>query len=152
MLLRQPHRTNLLAGKLAALLASAATVIAGAEAVTCIAAKAPALSQNIDTVAWTSVQALGHAVADYGAAMFWVTGYAVLGAMVAVLTRSVPVARAIGIAWAGPFEHLLPDGWSTARRRVLRPSRRQWVRAIPVRLLPTLVAILGTSRRASGSR
>ncbi len=116
MLLRQPHRTKLLAGKLAALLAFAATVLAGAEAVAWIAAKALAPSQDINTGAWTSVDALWHAVSDYGAALFWVAGYAVLATTVAVLTRSLPVALAIGIAWAGPFEHLLQDGWSTASR------------------------------------
>jgi ABC-2 type transport system permease protein len=30
--------------------------------------------------------------------------------------RSVPVALAIGIAWAGPFEHLLQDAWDPANR------------------------------------
>jgi hypothetical protein len=35
---------------------------------------------------------------------------------VAVLVRSVPIALAIGIAWAGPFEHLLQDAWSPADR------------------------------------
>jgi hypothetical protein len=34
----------------------------------------------------------------------------------AVLVRSVPVALAIGIAWAGPFEHLLQDAWDPANR------------------------------------
>jgi hypothetical protein len=33
-----------------------------------------------------------------------------------VLVRSVPVALAIGIAWAGPFEHLLQDAWDPAGR------------------------------------
>jgi hypothetical protein len=36
--------------------------------------------------------------------------------MIAVLVRSVPIALAIGIAWAGPFEHILQDAWSTADR------------------------------------
>ena len=35
---------------------------------------------------------------------------------VAVLVRSVPVALAIGIAWAGPFEHILQDAWDPASR------------------------------------
>jgi hypothetical protein len=35
---------------------------------------------------------------------------------VAVLVRSVPIALAVGIAWAGPFEHLLQDAWSPADR------------------------------------
>ena len=48
--------------------------------------------------------------------LFWISGYAVLGAALAVLVRSVPVALAIGIAWAGPFEHLLQDAWDPAGR------------------------------------
>jgi hypothetical protein len=48
--------------------------------------------------------------------LFWVTGYALLGMTVAVLLRSVPVALAVGIAWAGPFEHLLEDAWGPAQR------------------------------------
>jgi hypothetical protein len=48
--------------------------------------------------------------------MLWVTGYAVLGMTVAVLLRSVPVALAVGIAWAGPIEHLLGDAWPTASK------------------------------------
>ena len=48
--------------------------------------------------------------------LFWVSGYAVLGTTLAVLARSVPVALAIGIAWAGPAEHILQDAWSPAAR------------------------------------
>jgi hypothetical protein len=116
MLLRQPGRTRLLAGKLAALLAFAAVLLAGAEVLTWIFAKLLAPTQDIPTATWTSLAGLGHALGDYASAMFWVTGYAVLGLTVAVLARSVPVALAIGIAWAGPFEHLLQDGWTTASR------------------------------------
>jgi hypothetical protein len=60
--------------------------------------------------------ALGHGLGDYATALFWVGGYALFGTTVAVLTRSVPVALAIGIAWAGPFEHLVQDGWNMASR------------------------------------
>ena len=48
--------------------------------------------------------------------LFWVGGYAVLGTALAILVRSVPAALAIGIAWAGPFEHLLQDAWDPAGR------------------------------------
>jgi hypothetical protein len=48
--------------------------------------------------------------------MLWVTGYAVLGMTVAVLLRSVPLALAAGIAWAGPIEHLIGDAWPTASK------------------------------------
>ena len=116
MLLRQPRRVALLSGKLAALLAFAAVVLAGAAALTWIAARFLAPGQDISTSEWTSVSAIGHAVTDYAMAMFWVTGYAVLGMTLAVLARSVPVALAVGVAWAGPFEHLVSDGWATANR------------------------------------
>jgi ABC-2 type transport system permease protein len=116
MLLRQPARLRLLAGKTLATLAFAAVVLAGVEVLTWIAALLLAPGQDVATGDWVSLAGLGHAVGDYGAALFWVTGYALLGTMVAVLARSVPVALAVGIAWAGPFEHLLQDAWDPAGR------------------------------------
>ncbi len=116
MLLRQPRRIRLLAGKMAALLAFAAAVLAVAEVLTWLAARALAPSQDVATGAWVSLSALGAGVVDYGAVLFWVTGYAVLGMTLAVLVRSVPVALAAGIAWAGPFEHLVQDAWDPASR------------------------------------
>jgi ABC-2 type transport system permease protein len=116
MLLRQPRRVRLLAGKLAALLTFAAVTLAAGEIVTWIAARALAPSNDVSTSAWTSAHALGAAVGDYGAVLLWVTGYAVFGTMVAVLLRSVPVALGVGIAWAGPMEHLVQDAWSPANR------------------------------------
>jgi hypothetical protein len=63
-----------------------------------------------------SAAALRDAVTDYVSVLFWVSGYALLGMTLAVLVRSVPVALAIGIAWAGPIEHLLQDAWDPANR------------------------------------
>jgi ABC-2 type transport system permease protein len=116
MLLYQPRRLRLLAGKTAALLALAAAVLAVAEVLTWVAAKLLAPSQGVATGNWVSAAALGQGVADYGSVLFWVTGYALLGATLAVLVRSVPIALAVGIAWAGPFEHLLQDAWEPAQR------------------------------------
>jgi ABC-2 type transport system permease protein len=116
MLIHQPRRIRLLAGKTAALLAFGAAVLAVAEVLTWAAAGLLAPSQDVTTSQWVSADALGHALADYGSVLFWVAGYAVLGTMVGVLVRSVPVALAIGIAWAGPFEHLLQDAWAPAAR------------------------------------
>lgn len=114
MVLRQPARIRLLAGKMAALLAYSGVVLAVTLVLTWIAARLIAPSQSIDTSAWMSVDGLTAGIADYGAVLFWVTGYAILGMLLAVLTRSVPVALAVGIAWAGPFEHLLQDAWDPA--------------------------------------
>jgi ABC-2 type transport system permease protein len=116
MLLRQPHRTRLLAGKMAALLIVAAGILAATEALTWVAAHTIAPSQDITTRDWMSFTALGDAVADFGTVMFWVTGYAVLGATIAILIRSVPIAFAVAIAWAGPTEHIIGEAWDPATR------------------------------------
>jgi ABC-2 type transport system permease protein len=116
MLLHEPRRVRLLAGKMAGLLLFAALVLALAEALTWVAARLLAPSQDVATGEWLSAAAVGDALTDYGSVLFWVTGYALLGMTLAVLVRSVPVALAIGIAWAGPFEHLLQDAWGTANR------------------------------------
>jgi ABC-2 type transport system permease protein len=116
MLLFEPRRVRLLGGKMSGLLLFAAIVLAAAEALTWISAKLLAPSQDVASGDWISSAALGDALTDYASVLFWVTGYALLGMMIAVLVRSVPIALAIGIAWAGPFEHLLQDAWSTADR------------------------------------
>jgi ABC-2 type transport system permease protein len=116
MLMHQPRRLRLLAGKITALLVFAAVVLAVAEVLTWTAARALSPTQDVATGRWLSADALGQGVADYGSVIFWVSGYALLGTTLAVLVRSVPAALAIGIAWAGPFEHLLQDAWDPAGR------------------------------------
>jgi ABC-2 type transport system permease protein len=116
MLLHEPRRLRLLAGKTAGLLLFAAVVLAGAEAVTWVAARVLAPSQDIATGEWLSAAALADALTDYVSVLFWITGYALLGMTVAVLVRSVPLALGIGIAWAGPVEHIIQDAWSTSER------------------------------------
>jgi ABC-2 type transport system permease protein len=116
MLLHEPRRLRLLAGKMAGLLFFAAVVLAVAEAVTWVAARLLAPSQDIATGEWVSAAALGDALTDYASVLFWISGYALLGMTVAVLVRSVPLALGIGIAWAGPVEHIIQDAWSTADR------------------------------------
>ena len=114
MLLRQPGRIRLLAGKTAALLLFSAATLAAVEVLVWVAARALAPSHGVSTAAWTTAAAAGEALAGYGSALFWVSGYAVLGTALGVVARSVPVALAVGIAWAGPFEHLLQDAWRSA--------------------------------------
>ncbi len=116
MLMHQPRRLRLLAGKTAALIGFAAGVLAAAEILTWGTARLLAPTQGVATGHWVSADALAQGLADYGLVLFWVSGYALLGTALAVLVRSVPVALAIGIAWAGPFEHLLQDNWGPAGR------------------------------------
>jgi len=116
MLLRQPHRLRLLAGKVGALLAFAAAALALTEALTWTAARILAPGRDVATAAWTSLDALAQAAGDYGNVLVWITGYALLALGLAVVVRSVPIALAIGIAWAGPFEHLIQEAWEPASR------------------------------------
>ncbi|MCU1427898.1 MAG: putative transporter integral rane protein [Actinomycetia bacterium] len=116
MLLRQPRRVRLLAGKLAALLTFAAVALAATETITWITARALAPGHDVATHAWTTLNAAGAAFTDFGAVMLWITGYAVLGMAVAILLRSVPLALAVGIGWAGPFEHLVQNAWTPAAK------------------------------------
>jgi hypothetical protein len=116
MLLRQPQRIRLLAGKMLALLCFAAVTLAGIEILIWLSARAQASGAGVSTSQWVSLDGLGAAFRDYGMVMLWVTGYAVLGMTVAVLLRSVALALAVGIAWAGPIEHLLGDAWPTASK------------------------------------
>lgn len=116
MLLRQPRRVRLLAGKMGALLAFAAVVLAVTEAFTWIAARLLAPSQDVATDDWVGLAALGDGLVDFAAAVYWVAGYALLGMTLAVLVRSVPIALGVGIAWTGPFEHLLQEAWSGASK------------------------------------
>jgi ABC-type transport system involved in multi-copper enzyme maturation permease subunit len=115
MLLRQPRRVRLLAGKLAGMLSFAAIALAATEAMTWVAARVLAPGQGVATHAWVSWDGLSAALTDFGAVMLWITGYAVFGMFLAVLLRSVPLALAVGIAWAGPFEHLVENAWTSAR-------------------------------------
>jgi ABC-2 type transport system permease protein len=116
MLLHQPRRLRLLAGKMTGLLLFAAFILAASEALTWLSARLLAPSRGVPTADWISFRALGDAFTDYASVLFWVSGYALLGMTIAVLVRSVPLALGIGIAWAGPVEHILQDAWSPVNR------------------------------------
>ena len=116
MLLRQPRRVALLAGRLGAILTFSGATLAVAEAATWAAAHVLAPTRGVATDAWTSGDAITAAAGDFAAVLLWITGYAVLGTMLAVLLPSVPLALAVGIGWAGPIEHLIQDAWEPANR------------------------------------
>lgn len=114
LLMRQPRRIGLLAGKMAALLVFVAGVLALAELLSVCMSLAFAPTQDISTGSWLSLDGLGDAASSYGTALVFVTAWATLGAGLAVVVRSVPIALGIGIAWSGPIEHLTMDLWGGA--------------------------------------
>jgi ABC-2 type transport system permease protein len=116
LLMRQPRRLGLLAGKMAALLMLVAGVLALAEILTVAASAVIAPSQDVATSSWFGVDALGQAAGDYATALLGVASWALFGMALGVFVRSIPVALGIGIVWAGPFEHILQDSWTSAER------------------------------------
>ncbi len=116
LLMRQPRRVGLLAGKMTALLAFAAVVLALAEILTVAASTAIAPSQGVSTASWFGADGLGAAAGDYATAVLGIAAWASLGMALAVFVRSIPIALGIGIVWSGPFEHLLQDAWTAANQ------------------------------------
>lgn len=116
LLIEQPRRVRLLAGKMVGLLLFAAGVVLLGEALSVVASLFMAGAKDVPTAAWFTGAGLRHALTDYANVMAVVTGWALLGMTLGVVVRSTPLALGIGIAWAGPFEHILRNAWDTASR------------------------------------
>ncbi len=114
LLMRQPRRVGLLAGKMAALLVFAAAVLVLAEILTVAASALLAPSQDVATSSWFGLDGIGEAAGDYGRALLGVIAWATFGTALAVFVRSIPVALGIGIVWSGPLEHLTQDAWDAS--------------------------------------
>ncbi len=113
VLLREPHRLRVIIGKLAAVLLVAAGVVALAEVLTFGLSLVVAPGQDVSTSQWFSLASLGDAVRDFGTVFAGVTGWAIFGTTLAVIFRSTPLALGVGFAWAGPFENIVVDSWTT---------------------------------------
>lgn len=112
--MREPRRLALLAGKLGALLAFAAALLASTFVLSGLASTTVALAHGLPTAGWFSTAGLSAALDDLGrVAVSW-GAWAILGTALAVLLRSAPIALGVGIAWSGPLEHLLQDAWQGA--------------------------------------
>jgi ABC-type transport system involved in multi-copper enzyme maturation permease subunit len=113
MLLREPHRLRVIIGKLAAILAVAAGLVALAEVLTFGLSLLVAPGQDISTGDWFSLTSLGDGLRDFGTVFAGVAGWAIFGTTLAVIFRSTPIALGVGFAWAGPFENIVVDSWTT---------------------------------------
>ena len=137
MLLHQPRRLRLLAGKMARPCSrSRRSCSRSTEALTWMAAGCSRPRRTSRPARGSAPTRSARLLPTTAPSLFWVSGYALLGTTLAVLVRSVPVALAIGIAWAGPFEHLLQDAWGPASgssrgycSRPSSPAGRQTVSA-----------------------
>jgi hypothetical protein len=116
LLLRDPHRLRLIVGKLVGLLLVAAGAVAVAEVLTFLVSLAVAPGNDVTTSQWFTLTSAGDALRDYATVFAGVTGWAVFGTTLAVVFRSTPIALGVGFAWAGPFEKIVVDSWTTGYR------------------------------------
>lgn len=116
LLLRNPARVQVVAGKLVGILAVAAglVVVAGATSFGLSLLLAP--SQDVSTSEWFSLASIGHGLGDFATVFAGVAGWAVFATTLAVVFRSVPLALGVGFAWMGPFENIVVDSWETGLR------------------------------------
>ena len=116
MLLQQPARGRVLAGKVVAVVGFASVLALLAEGVAWVTARLLAPGQGIDTSRWSSIDALGAAAEDYGRLVVFIAGWAVLATLIGVLVRSVPIGVGVGLVWAGPIENVIGEGWAPGER------------------------------------
>ena len=115
-LLHHPNRWSLIAGKMAALMVIAVTLIIVGLSTGALTAAVVAPGQGIDTTGWFSIEALQHTGVDLVRMIAWAFGWALIATTLAVLIRSVPVALGAGVMWFGPIENVVGEGQALAQR------------------------------------
>jgi ABC-type transport system involved in multi-copper enzyme maturation permease subunit len=107
LLVREPRRLVLLAGKYVALL----TFTLGAVVVACVAAGLAAFgmahARGISTTAWTSSAGWHDNLRAFGDALAAMVGYTTLGVVLGTIIRSPVAAVVIGLAYLLPLEGIL---------------------------------------------
>jgi len=116
LLVHQPRRRALLAGKLLALLAVVAAVLLAALVVGIVTAFVAAQVRGVDTASWWSLDGLAKAAGTYLNALLSAALFSVAGTALAVVLRSGGLALAVGVAWLGPVEQLVKQSWAPANR------------------------------------
>jgi len=116
LLLRNPDRVKVMAGKLAGILAVAAVLVALAEVTSFAMSLLVAGSQHVSISHWFTAGSALAAVGDFATVFAGVAGWAIFATTLAVIFRSVPLALGVGFAWMGPFENIVVDSWKTGLR------------------------------------
>ena len=116
LLLRSPNRMRLMIGKLVATMMVAAVTVALAEAFSFGMSLLLAPGKDIETSVWFSAAGLRGGLVDFATVLAGVAGWAIFGTTLAIIFRSTPLALGVGFAWAGPFENIISQSWSTGLR------------------------------------
>jgi ABC-2 type transport system permease protein len=107
LLVRQPRRGTLLAGKLLAVVTFMVLATAFAAVVAFFAACAMAQSRGVSTSAWFTGTGFGDLLKALGNIELAVTGYSVLGLVIGQFLRSAVAAVILGFAWLLVIEQFI---------------------------------------------
>ncbi len=116
LLVRQPGRIRLLAGKFLALMLFALIGILLAFVAAIVIAYAVGPGKGVSTSAWTSSTGLNDTFQALLHVYLMAVGYGILGTALAVVLRSPAVAITIGVAYALPGEAIIDALWSDGNR------------------------------------
>jgi len=105
LLVREPGRLRLLAGKMLALLLFVTISLALTLLISAALIIAAAHSQGISTAAWTSSEGMRTGLLFFGNEVLCLIGISLLGMLIAVLTRSIGAAVGVALAYV-----LVPEG------------------------------------------
>jgi ABC-2 type transport system permease protein len=128
LLIREPRRWALLAGKFLALVVFIALTVWLAFLLSAVFAFLLAPGKGISTSAWTSQPGLNDLGQSYIHVVLACAGYGIFGTMVAIIVRSPGAAIGIAVAWILPAEAIITAIWSSGDRY------------LPGQLLSTLVS------------
>lgn len=112
LLIFEPRRLRLLAGKVAADLVFVAASVAMAAGVAMVVALLVAPSKGIDTYGWVHA-GLSTSLIGIGNLVLSGIGFGLIGGLLAVVLRSPAAAVIAGVAWTGPIEGLLTAAWQS---------------------------------------
>jgi ABC-2 type transport system permease protein len=107
LLVRQPRRTILLAGKMLGVITFLLLALCFAAVVALIAAVAAAQSRGVSTSAWFTGTGLGDLFRELGDLALAVVGYSVLGMALGQFVRSAVFAVIVGFAWLLAVENII---------------------------------------------
>jgi hypothetical protein len=116
LLLQEPRRLRLLAGKLAALLLLVAVALGAALGATGLVGALLGSARGTHPVAWAHAAGAAASARALGNALALSAGWAAAGALLAVVTRSSVAALGIGLGWLLAAENLVAAAWDGARR------------------------------------
>jgi ABC-2 type transport system permease protein len=128
LLVRQPRRAVLLAGKFLTVLTFMLGAVLFASLIATVAAFVMAHARHVPTAAWTSGAGIADLTRALGDLLLATAGFTIFGLVVGLLFRSSVTAVIVGFAHLLPFEavvtRIAPNTASGSRDSSSRPSRR----------------------------